>query len=34
MRKIFCLETEWVQSVHSLKSSSSALLDCYIICLF
>lgn len=25
MRKIFCLETEWVQSVHSLKSRSSAL---------
>ena len=25
MRKIFCLETEWVQNVHSLKSKSSAL---------
>lgn len=25
MRKIFCLETEWIQSVHSLKSRSSAL---------
>lgn len=25
MRKIFCLETEWIQSVHSLKNRSSAL---------
>lgn len=25
MRKIFCLETEWEQSVHSLKNRSSAL---------
>ena len=25
MRKIFCLETEWVQSIHSLKSRPSAL---------
>ena len=25
MRKIFCLETEWVQSVHCLKNRSSAL---------